>query len=84
MVFGHELLTGFLDAGVNPISRMSIGAFQDLGYQVNLDAADAYTLPSSLLLAIMGVGMEHADHGGHGIMLIPEQAVLTEDAYVDR
>jgi hypothetical protein len=28
------------------------------------------------MLALMGVGGEDADHGGRGVMLIPEQTVL--------
>lgn len=83
-VFGNELLTGFLNAGVNPISRMSIGHFEDLGYQVDYAAADPYTLPSSLLLAIMGVGLEEHDHGDRGIILVPPQTILPESAYVER
>jgi subtilisin-like proprotein convertase family protein len=83
-VFGNELLTGFLNTGINPISRMSIGAFEDLGYQVDYAAADAYVLPSPLVLASLGVGAEEADHGGHGIILVPPQTILPEDAYVDR
>ena len=57
-VFGNELLTGFLDTGVNPISRMSIGALKDMGYEVNMDAADRYRLPSSQALAAMGISAE--------------------------
>jgi subtilisin-like proprotein convertase family protein len=83
-VFGNELLTGFLNAGVNPISRMSIGQFEDLGYQVAYDVADPYVLPSALALASMGVGAEEDDHGGRGIILIPPQTILPEDAWVDR
>jgi hypothetical protein len=83
-VFGNELLTGFLNTGVNPVSRMSIGHFEDLGYHVDYAAADPYTLPSALLLAIMGVGAELDDHGGRGIIRVPPQQVLPEDAYVDR
>jgi hypothetical protein len=83
-VFGNELLTGFLNTGVNPVSRMSIGSFEDLGYEVDYGVADPYTLPSALLLAIMGVGAELDDHGGRGIILVPPQQVLPEDAYVDR
>jgi subtilisin-like proprotein convertase family protein len=81
-VFGNELMTGFLDAGVNPISRLTIAAFEDMGYQVDYGAADPYTLPSSLVLAIMGVGAERADHGGHGIILVPDQVVLPPEALV--
>lgn len=79
-VLGNELMTGFLNPGVNPISRMTVGSLQDLGYQVDFAAADPYALPSSLMLALMGVGVEEVDHGGHGVMLIPEQTVLPETA----
>jgi subtilisin-like proprotein convertase family protein len=82
-VFGNELMTGFLNGGVNPISRLSVAGLEDLGYEVSYDAADPYTLPSALMIAIMGVGAEAADHGEHGMMLIPHQAVLPEDALVD-
>jgi hypothetical protein len=83
-VFGNELLTGFLNTGVNPISRMSIASFEDLGYQVNYAAADPYDLPTALLLAIMGVGMEEHDHGDRGIIIIPEQTILPESALAER
>jgi len=57
-VFGHELLTGFLDVGFNPLSRVSIAALEDMGYAVDYDAADPYVLPTALQLALMGVGGE--------------------------
>ncbi len=44
-VFGSELMTGFLNGGVaNPISRVTIASMADLGYSVNLDAADPFVL----------------------------------------
>lgn len=55
-IFGHEGMTGFVNLGPNPLSRMTIGALEDMGYEVNYDAADAYTLPSQLQLMMMGVG----------------------------
>lgn len=39
-------MTGFINPGSNPLSRMSIQALQDLGYTVNVGAADSYTLPT--------------------------------------
>jgi hypothetical protein len=60
-VFGNELMTGFLNPGLNPVGRMTVAALQDIGYQVNLNAADPFTLPSFLELAMMGIGAE--DHG---------------------
>ena len=36
-VFGHELLTGFLSGANRPISRMSVAAFEDMGYEVDYE-----------------------------------------------
>lgn len=46
-VFGNELMTGYANAGGMPISRMTVGAFGDLGYAVNYDAAAAYRIPGT-------------------------------------
>lgn len=43
-LFGNELMTGYLNAGANPLSRVTIGALADLGYGVDLAAADSYSL----------------------------------------
>ena len=45
--FDDELMTGFIEQGEMPLSRMTIASLQDLGYEVNLDAANAYQLPGS-------------------------------------
>jgi subtilisin-like proprotein convertase family protein len=54
-VFGDELLTGFLSGAVRSISRVSVACFEDMGYQVDYDAADAFDLPSQLRLAEIGL-----------------------------
>lgn len=46
-VFENELMTGFVDAGPQPLSAITIASFVAEGYTVNLGAADAYTLPPS-------------------------------------
>ena len=56
--FGRELLTGRINPGVNPISRMSIASLADLGYSVNLNAADAYELPDLRTLSLLGTDGE--------------------------
>jgi hypothetical protein len=48
--FGTELMTGFINGPVNPISRMTIASLADLGYQVDIARADAYSVPSGNLL----------------------------------
>ncbi|MEO2003177.1 MAG: proprotein convertase P-domain-containing protein [Candidatus Poribacteria bacterium] len=66
-IFGHELMTGFLGTGVNPVSRMTIASLQDVGYVVDYDAVDPYVVPSQIALAMMGVGAE----GGLGLRRCP-------------
>ena len=47
-VFGNELMTGWYNSGqTNPLSRITVASLADLGYTVNLAAADAYTPASS-------------------------------------
>jgi hypothetical protein len=43
-VFDNELMTGFLNAGANPLSVVTVESFADLGYVVDPTGADAYTL----------------------------------------
>ena len=47
--FNNELMTGFLNTpGPNPLSRVTAGSLADLGYAVNVAAADAYTRPAAV------------------------------------
>lgn len=46
-VFGNELLTGFITPGGNPLSRITVGAFADIGYTVDYAAADPYAPPAA-------------------------------------
>ncbi|MEP7226246.1 MAG: leishmanolysin-related zinc metalloendopeptidase [Gemmatimonadales bacterium] len=46
--FGSELMTGFINAGQNPLSVVSLASLGDEGYAVNLATADAYSLMLSL------------------------------------
>ena len=47
-VFGTELMTGYLDSRVaNPLSRVTVGALQDIGYTVSYAAADTYRPPQA-------------------------------------
>jgi hypothetical protein len=43
--FGNELMTGFINAGKNPLSIMSIRSLEDLGYSVDTTVAEPYTRP---------------------------------------
>ncbi len=83
-VFANELMTGFVDTGANPLSRMTAASLVDFGYQVNMEAAEFYSLPTNLQLAIMGVGsdptFQHCctlgNHGRHpGLVPLPHDCL---------
>jgi hypothetical protein len=86
-VFVNELMSPLLNAGANPISRFTIASLSDLGYGVNLDAADPYEPPSAMELAILGAGADDevcrrcSRCGSPG--RLPEPNVLSEDALCD-
>ena len=52
-IFTNELMTGFLNSGLNPLSAITVQHFRDLGYVVNDALADAYTFHA----AIQGAGL---------------------------
>ena len=48
ITFGNELLTGELDlTSTNPLSVITVGAFEDMGYGVNYAAAQPYSPPTT-------------------------------------
>lgn len=48
-LMGRELMTGYVSAGVNPLSLITIQSLADLGYTVNTSVADNYTVSPSLM-----------------------------------
>jgi subtilisin-like proprotein convertase family protein len=44
--FNNEIMTGFLNSGENPLSRITVAQLRDLGYEVYLNAADEYAPPA--------------------------------------
>jgi hypothetical protein len=47
-VLQNELMTGYLNAGANPLSQLTVRSLGDMGYTVNPAAADAFFLTLSL------------------------------------
>ncbi len=56
-VFRNELMSGIIAASGNPLSRMTAASLEDLGYAVDMNAAEAYTLPNLMSLAVKGLLM---------------------------
>jgi uncharacterized protein YjdB len=45
---GRELMTGYINTGLNPLSSSSVAAMEDMGYTVNVAAAYPYTVSAAL------------------------------------
>jgi hypothetical protein len=57
--FDSEMMTGYVEGSANmPWSAMSIASFQDIGYTVNLLAADSYSVPNLLTMARLRAARE--------------------------
>jgi hypothetical protein len=58
-IFGSELMTGFVNAGFNPLSVVTVESFHDLGYQVNTGTADNFSVgPFPAPPAVPGVQLQ--------------------------
>jgi Regulatory P domain of the subtilisin-like proprotein convertases and other proteases len=51
--FGNELMTGYADKGLLPLSRLTIAMLEDMEYDVNYEAVDPYIIPSRRMLMAM-------------------------------
>src|SRR5690606_25826551 len=74
-VFRTELMTGWLSSGGNPMSRMTIASLRDLGYAVDVSAAEDYALPGTS-------GASPRLEAGQGVELVDE--LVTPRFVVDR
>ena len=79
-VFRNELMSGFIDAAGNPISRVTVASLGDLGYQVDIDSAEPYALPDLRSLAESGQLVSHTAPIDRGMMLPTIPQVLGDDA----
>jgi hypothetical protein len=62
-------MSGFIAEAGNPLSRMTAASLGDLGYQVDIDAAEPYALPNLLELAEAGALVAHAAPVDNGMVL---------------
>lgn len=82
LIFDNELLTGFIDTGNNPISRLSVAAFEDMGYEVDYTAANSYTLPDKELLAFKVLDESHQCRMCSNDMMRIDPIILPESAFL--
>ena len=79
-IFRHEMMSGFIAPGANPMSRVTVASLDDLGYLVDLGAADPYRLPNLQALAEAGELIPHRSPIGSGTMLPLVPMVLPDDS----
>ena len=82
--FGNELMTGFISGIPDPLSSVTIGSLQDMGYTVNYSAADPYALPGSHVAAGPDGASAYADPaqaapGGSGTVGTSAIALFVDD-----
>jgi Leishmanolysin len=81
-LFRNELMSGFIAGPSNPISRVTAASLADMGYEVNMDAAEDFALPNLLELAESGSLTVHIAPINAGIVIpiiplvLPEESVL--------
>jgi hypothetical protein len=80
-IFQNELMSGFIAGAGNPLSRVTVASLADLGYVVDLDAAEPFSLPSLIELAERGllVARERGPYDT-GAMLPLLPTVLPDDS----
>jgi hypothetical protein len=62
-------MSGFISASGNPMSRVTVASLGDLGYAVDLDAAEPYELPNLMARAEEGLLVRPAAPIEAGIVL---------------
>jgi hypothetical protein len=73
--FGKELMTGFINSGTNPLSIMTIRSLEDLGYTVDVTAADPYTPPSGFNLLAAGTVPDPSPTTGRWEIGLPHRPI---------
>ena len=68
-VFRNELMSGFIAAPGNPLSRLTVASLLDMGYEVDLSKAEPYKLPDLFAVAAAGATTTHNEP--HALPVIP-------------
>jgi hypothetical protein len=78
-VFRNELMSGFIAAPNNPLSKVTAACLKDMGYVVNMNAAEPYNLPNLQALAEAGLMMAHAEAHAHVLPILAPK-ILPEES----
>ena len=63
-VFKNELMSGFIAGANNPLSKLTVASLKDLGYVVDINAAEPYALPNLQAIAERGlaIALDEEEH----------------------
>ena len=77
-VFRNELMSGFIAAPNNPLSRLTVASLLDMGYEVDLSKAEPYKLPDLFAVAAAGATSTHDEPHALPVIpiLLPDSALL--------
>ena len=79
--FGNELMTGTLDfTSTNPLSVITVGAFDDMGYDVDYSAAQPYTPPTTTATT-NGAGISNAIGSGISNAVVTSSSTITRQLH---
>jgi predicted Zn-dependent protease len=81
-LFHNELMSSRIGSAGNPISRVTVASLRDIGYQVDLEAAEPYSLPDVRALAERGALVPQPAPIGEGTVLEVIPAVVEGDQRV--
>ncbi|MEK6261511.1 MAG: leishmanolysin-related zinc metalloendopeptidase [Planctomycetota bacterium] len=81
-VFKNELMSGFIAAPNNPISKLTVASLKDLGYVVNMNGAEPYTLPNLQAIAESGLMLTNIEEEHAHALPILAPKILPDESLV--
>ena len=81
-VFKNELMSGFIAAPNNPLSKLTVASLKDLGYVVDMNAAETFSLPNLMALAESGAVRGSEEHHAHALPVFAPKVLPDESLNV--
>jgi hypothetical protein len=81
-LFRNELMSGFIAAPNNPLSKMTAASLKDLGYVVNMNAAEPYVLPNLQAIAEAGLVASIGEEHPHALPILAPKVLPDESLAV--
>jgi len=81
-VFKNELMSGYIAAPNNPISKLTVASLKDLGYEVDMNAAEPYSMANLQLLAERGLLVISETEHAHALPIFAPKVLPDESLNV--